>query len=208
MRKILVTQRLMTNTTYHEIREGLDINWSRLLFDLGFLPIVLPIGISFEEYFSSIEIDGILLTGGNDLSRFSEDELSFKRDSIEKNLISFAIKNDISIYGVCRGMQIIADFFGSTFKKVDEHINIKHTLRINDESKYSEYLKELTEVNSFHSFAIDKLSSDLLVSAYSNDNIIESIEHKKYKVFGQMWHSERENPFKDEELKIMREFFK
>ncbi|MGB7401721.1 MAG: gamma-glutamyl-gamma-aminobutyrate hydrolase family protein [Arcobacter sp.] len=208
MKKILITQRLMTNTTYHEIREGLDINWSRLLFDLGFLPIVLPIGINFEEYFNTMKIDGILLTGGNDISRFSEDELSFKRDSLEKNLIGFAIKNDISLYGVCRGMQIIADFFGSTFKKIDMHINVKHKLRINEESKYSKYLKELTEVNSFHSFAINKPSSDLLISAYSNDDIIEAIEHKRYKIFGQMWHSERENPFKDEELKLMKGFFK
>ena len=31
--------------------------------------------------------------------------------------IRYAIENSISLFGVCRGMQLIAEYFGSTFKK-------------------------------------------------------------------------------------------
>jgi len=34
--------------------------------------------------------------------------------------------------------------------------------------------------------------------------IVKAIEHKKYKIFGQMWHSEREKPFNKNEMKLIR----
>ena len=35
--------------------------------------------------------------------------------------------------------------------------------------------------------------------------MIKAIEHTKYKIFGQMWHSEREEPFRQEELMLIKE---
>jgi hypothetical protein len=44
----------------------------------------LPIEFEYKEYFKSIKIDGIILTGGNDLSAINKDYLSSKRDKFEK----------------------------------------------------------------------------------------------------------------------------
>lgn len=207
MKKIAVTQRLILNESYYELREALDINWGVLFEKLDILPIVLPIEYNFEIYFKSLNIDGIILTGGNDLNIVNEDKVSKKRDIFEKKLLKYAIENNIPVFGFCRGMQVIADFFGADFKEVRNQIAIKHELKINCNSKYFTYLNKIEKVNSFHNYSINNISNDILISATNEDGIIKAIEHKKYKIFAQMWHSERENPINEKELNLIKEFF-
>ena len=52
---------------------------------LNFLPIILPIQFDYKKYFNSIKIDGIILSGGNDLNIIHKNSLSFRRDRFEKN---------------------------------------------------------------------------------------------------------------------------
>lgn len=148
-----------------------------------------------------------MLTGGNDLSIYKFSETSLKRDLFEKKLIDYGIKNNIPILGVCRGMQLIADYFGSSFKTVEGQVAIKHSLEINKDSKYFNELIKLDEVNSYHDYAIDEVPKELLISATDEFGIIKSIEHREYKIFGQMWHSEREMPFHKYELAFIEDFF-
>jgi len=207
MKKIAITQRLILNDSYYELREALDVRWSVLFQELDFLPIVLPIKYEFKKYFDSIDIDGIFLTGGNDLNSLNPSKESKQRDIFEKKLIEYGIENEIPIFGVCRGMQIMAEYFGSDFIEVENQVGIKHTIKVNKDSRYFKYLNEINEVNSFHNYAVKNLSEDFLISATSRDNIIKAIEHKKYKIFGQMWHSEREEPFDTNELSLIQKFF-
>ena len=208
MKKIAITQRLISNQSYFEIREALDIKWGKLLKKSNIIPIILPIEFGYKKYFESIKIDGIILTGGNDTNEMNNNNLSLKRDIFEKKLIKYAIKNHIPILGVCRGMQIIAEYFGASFKKVKGQISIRHGLRINKKSRYLKELKKISTVNSFHNYAIDILPKNLMVSATNQDGIIKSIEHKKYKIFGQMWHTERENNFKNNQINLIKKIFK
>tara|TARA_B100001063_G_C16720190_1_gene533087 strand:- start:253 stop:888 length:636 start_codon:yes stop_codon:yes gene_type:complete len=207
MKKILITQRLISNQSYYEIREALDTNYSKLLSKSGFLPIALPYEINFIDYFNEFNISGILLTGGNDLNSFSSNPLSEQRDIYEKNLITFAIEKNIPIFGICRGLQIIAEYFGSTFKKVLGQVNTRHTIKYNNNSSLSKELKNIDKVNSFHNFAIDDLGEELKVSATNESGMIKAIEHKKYKIFAQMWHSERKAIFSENEIKLIQNFF-
>lgn len=80
MMNIAVTQRLMLNDCYHELREALDTRWSLLFDELNFLPIILPIEYDFKKYFENIKIDGIVLTGGNDLNSLNSSDESLQRD--------------------------------------------------------------------------------------------------------------------------------
>ncbi len=207
MKKIFITQRLADNETYFEQREMLDISWGKLFQEINLLPIILPYEYNFENYFKEFKIDGILLTGGNDLNSLNENRLSKKRDEFEKRLISYAIKNCIPIFGVCRGMQIIAQYFGSTFRRIKGQVNIEHQLKVTQNSKYFTYLNQLNKVNSFHNYSIDNISNELIISATSESGIIKAIEHKKYKIFAQMWHSERVEPFNNNELNLIKDFF-
>jgi len=69
------------------------------------------------------------------------------------------------------------------------------------------YLINLEKVNSYHNCSVGNIGNDLLVSAKSEDNSIEAIEHTKNKIFAQMWHPEREEPFVKAELELIKEFF-
>ena len=135
MKKIAITQRLISNNTYPEVRDALDLNWPKLFSELGFLAIILPTEGDIEEYYQLIGFDGIILSGGNDLFKTNPNSLSQKRDAFEKKVISFAIKNNIPLLGVCRGMQIIGDFFGNNSKPVNRHTAVKHELVTFEDSK-------------------------------------------------------------------------
>ena len=68
-------------------------------------------------------------------------------------------------------------------KKVKNHVNITHGLKTIDSSEDLRYIKKIEQVNSFHNYAIDNLSNQLSIVALSQeDNTIEAIKHKKYKI--------------------------
>jgi len=204
MKKIAVTQRLTENDTYFEQREALDINFGKLFEYLGLLMIPIPVESNFSKYFEELPIDGVLLTGGNDLSSQNKNGLSMKRDNFEKEILSYCIDNKIPIMGLCRGMQIIAEYFGCSLAPVKNHVGTRHKLKVNQESEYFHYLDNLDDVNSFHNYAVDNVTDDLIISARSEDDVIMAIEHKKHRIFAQMWHSERENPFNKKELELIK----
>ncbi|MFA5879142.1 MAG: gamma-glutamyl-gamma-aminobutyrate hydrolase family protein [Candidatus Margulisiibacteriota bacterium] len=207
MKKILVTQRLIKNENYEEIRDALDVNWAKLFMELNYLPILLPTYFNFRDYFDNFKIDGIFLTGGNDLSSVNNNLLSIDRDKFEKSLIEYGCEKSIPIFGVCRGMQLIAEFFGSDFKLVQNHVNIRHDLLPDNNSRYIKEIVEIREVNSFHNYAINYLADSLQVVCTSEDGVIEAIEHKSLPIFGQMWHTEREKSFPEPELNLIKLFF-
>lgn len=204
MKKIALTQRLILNEECNETREALDIRYCKLLKDCGYLPIVLPYEVNYTDYFENFEIEGLLLTGGNDLSTYNFNNLSKIRDDYETKILEYCIKKNIPILGICRGMQLIADYFGSNFIKCEGEIEKKQKLISMSNSKYHKYISKIESVNSYHNFAIDNLSNNLIISAVNENGIIKAIEHKKYNIFGQMWHSEREEEFSNKELELIK----
>lgn len=207
MRKIAITQRLIKNKGYEETRECLDLNYSAFIYSCGFLPVLLPIKVDFNKYFKEINIDGILLTSGNDLSTFDKNDLSIARDNFEKTLIEYGIENYIPVFGICRGLQLIASYFGSDIEKIDGHVNTRHNLLLNNDSKYKHQLENLDFVNSFHNFGVKNITDELTVSATDENNSIEALEHKNYKIFAQMWHPERDQIFKNSQKNHVKNFF-
>ena len=208
MKKVAITQKLDNDPNFGEIKNSLDIEWQKFLLPLNLIPIPIPIDIGLSSY-QFIGLDGLILTGGNDLSSCSGSKISKMRDYHEISCIKYAIKNNIPIIGVCRGMQLIAEYFGSTLKKVKNHVNITHGLKTIDSSEDLRYIKKIEQVNSFHNYAIDNLSNQLSIVALSQeDNTIEAIKHKKYKIFAQMWHPERPLLFSKLNAKHFSLFFK
>ena len=207
MKIIGITQRVFNHHEYKETREALDINWSRYIYELGFIPLILPININPNEYFKHFKIDGLLLSGGNDTYSKSNNELSKKRDEFEFSIINYSLNNSLPILGVCRGMLLINEFFNGDIEKINNHVAVNHCVTSSSKSKYHTLIKSIKNVNSFHNYSINKLGDDLTISAVDNFENIEAIEHKKHKIFGQMWHPERKSSFEKEQNELIKYFF-
>jgi putative glutamine amidotransferase len=191
MKRIALTQRLVKNDSYREIREALDINWGAFIQQAGFEPLALPVKYDFRK----LRFDGALLTGGNDLAVVSGDETDKLRDDFEYALLDFCITKKIPVLGVCRGMQLINVYFDGSLKRTANHAGVRHRL------------DNGMEVNSFHNFSADRLGNGLEVTARSGDGTIEMIRHNEHKICAQMYHPERYDPFCDYDLRFLRSFF-
>ncbi len=210
MKKILLSQRLIQNPSYPEIREALDIQWGAFLSKCGLLPIALSFKAPLDEYFRLIKPDGVLLTGGNDLASLNPtDPLCKMRDEFESRLIEIAVKSKIPLLGVCRGAQMVAHFFGSTFKKRDGHVGINHRVRFQGRGIFEANYSQKTLVNSYHGFCIQSTGKELLTEGIvETDQTVEAFSHKSLPIFGMMWHPERVDPFLVSDISFFKKIFK
>jgi putative glutamine amidotransferase len=82
----------------------------------GGLPILLPVGVDLamlEDYLDGVE--GLILSGGGDIDSayFGElphpglGEISPERDEFEIELVRLALKREIPLVGICRGVQVL-----------------------------------------------------------------------------------------------------
>ncbi|MGB9665037.1 MAG: gamma-glutamyl-gamma-aminobutyrate hydrolase family protein [Ignavibacteria bacterium] len=169
-----------------------------------------------------VKCSGLLLPGGVDIdpeNYFQKNEGLSKindeskvRDRFERELIDVALKNKLPILGICRGFQLVNIHLGGTlFQDIKNHRNSEgeedliHKVKVNQESKLFEIVNsDEGFVNSSHHQAIDKISDELIATAYSDDGIVEALEWKdksnKSPLLLVQWHPERmkdknENPF-------------
>ena len=208
MKSILITQRFIENTSYAEMREALDSNWGKFFNEVNAIPIPCLSEFYIEKYLNLTDIGGVLLSGGNDLSIFSQDKASLLRDKFENKLIKKCIEKDIPLLGICRGMQIIASYFGVPFEKKEGHVGTYHELNFIKDSPYYNCFSKKREVNSFHNYTIFETTNGIMKFAVSKDSTIEGIYHKKYNIAGIMWHPEREFPFNTTDISFINQFFK
>ncbi|WP_299290886.1 gamma-glutamyl-gamma-aminobutyrate hydrolase family protein [Nitrosopumilus sp.] len=203
--KIGISSRIVSAPNYDEKRDAISHEWPKLLEKLGLIPIIIPNVLeNVKEFVENAQIDGLILSGGDNIGEF------IQRDNTEKNLLEFGIKKEIPIIGVCRGMQIINNYFGGTEIKNNnnDHVNKSHFIKIKQNEFVSLLNKTETKVNSFHNNIITKehIGNGLqIVALDKNDETIEAFSHSKFPIIGVMWHPEREQ--NEDNLKIIKTFF-
>lgn len=199
--KIAITQRIDFVEDRNEYRDCLDQSLVKLIVSLGHIPLLISNvflqdnSVSFiEKYLNQFEPEGILISGGNDIGEFPE------RDKTEEYLYNWALKKNIPILGICRGMQLIGLLNGAKLKKVDGHVKISHKVvnTLND---------KVFEKNSYHDYSLSNCPKDFDIIYLSNDGEIESIKHKQKKIVGIMWHPEREKVFSEDDLNLIQEIY-
>lgn len=160
------------------------------------------------------KMDGILLTGGNDVAPalYGEPKESFcgennpLRDRMETRLIELALQADKPVFGICRGLQILNAVLGGTLYqdlKNQTGTEICHSM----DKPYDRTVHEVTilpdtplaelygpgalAVNSRHHQGIKTLAPALRAQATAPDGLIESVYLPGYRfVQAVQWHPE------------------
>lgn len=195
MKKIIISQRRDNVPNREEIRDGLDVRFATIFFELDYLPIPLCSELcSTDGYIEALEPDAILISGGNDIGEQP------KRDMLEARLLNYAQERLIPVIGICRGAQVINQFCGGSQVPVVGHVAKNHALH-GDWAIKNGY----SEVNSYHNFGItkDTIAKSLNVLAYTKDGVVEALRHEVLPWLGIMWHPEREQKLDSIDRKVL-----
>lgn len=159
-------------------------------------------------------LDGIIITGGKDVdpARYGQephaetDEPRRDRDAWEDGLLMAAIDRGLPFLGICRGAQMLnvalggtlvqhlPDVIGSTRYNLGGGEFADNDVEIEPISKLGEVLAGHSSfpVKSYHHQAIGELADGLVVSARSDDGVIQAIELPGATFgVGVQWHPEQ-----------------
>ena len=108
--------------------------------------------------------------------------------------------------GFCRGLQMIASFYGAELTRSVGHVATLHAVALEDEGPL--VLQSRTSVNSFHDWSLKReaLCNGLAVSATAPDGTVEALYHREYRQAAVMWHPER-SPCDTRDVELMKQLF-
>ena len=191
-----------------------------------------PVAITPEWPRSLDGLDGLLLTGGTDLNPRLYGESADKhalppddeRDKMEIDLLHAALKTNLPVLAICRGMQLFQVALGGKLiqhlessaihvQKPDHHATAArhpsaHTIRVEKGTKLAEIIGVGEhDVNSRHHQAVKGCAGGLRVSARSADGTIEAMElpTKRFAVAVQ-WHPEDRIGISEADRRLFRAF--
>ncbi len=194
MKIVAISQRVDNIKEYGEIRDALDEQWHRLFWQMDAVLVPVPnLPESIPAVLERLRPEAVVLSGGNTPVVYGG--TAKQRDKVDEMLIEYAVQYSRPLLGVCRGMQSVALYFGSSLRKVEGHVAVKH-----------EVTGEINRtVNSYHTYAVDRLGGELRAAAWTKQGEIEALQHQTLPVFGMMWHPERMNGFDKDDIKLIRE---
>ena len=128
---------------------------------------------SLENY------DSIILSG-----RIKNEK---KTNEINSKIVTYSIKNDIKLLGICYGAEILALTLGGTIRKTLSLQKGNETIKIFKENLIS---SNSLDVFESHGFEISKLPSALVPLAESKNCKYEIIQYEKKLIFGTQFHPE------------------
>ena len=197
MKLIGITMRVDVHPDYGERRDALDQQWLAFFKVCGLTPIFIPNSPELiTKYLELFQFSGFVLTGGNSPVKYGGD--APERDEVDQYLIDWSIKNNKPILGVCRGMQSIQQAYGHSLDNVAGHIVKQQKILINGQEQI---------VNSYHKLATKTCQLPLESWAISDDGVIKAVKHQNEKIYGIMWHPERNTPFEQQDIKLFKKVF-
>lgn len=179
----------------------------------GGLAVMLPLTDLEEDARLILDrFDGLLFTGGHDVEPclYGEEKLPIcgdtcpQRDTMEQKLLLGALERDLSVLGICRGLQLMNAVLGGTLyqdivTQFSAHTNhrmaapygrAEHSVAILPGTPLA-MLGETIGVNSCHHQGIHALSHRMEAMAVAPDGLVEAAYVKDQKfAWAVQWHPE------------------
>jgi putative glutamine amidotransferase len=176
--------------------------------------LVPPSEEALEETLEAL--DGLLLSGGNDLDPSSYDADPHpettatrpERDRGELALLEGALARDMPVLAVCRGSQVLnvarggdlvqhlPEVVGDERHKHTPGVFADHDVRVEPASKLGELVGDRAPVKSHHHQGYGRIGEGLREVAWADDGTVEALEDpdKRFAV-GVLWHPEAGEDF-------------
>lgn len=155
-------------------------------------------------------LDAIVFAGGSDLdpalynaAPHPETEgIRPERDAGEVPLMAAALKRDLPVLGICRGMQLMTIVSGGSLvqhlpEKVGTHDHragdgtyALHLVRLEPGSQVHQILGDTLSVPSYHHQGIES-AGELTITGWAHDDTPEVVEDPRHRfALGVLWHPE------------------
>lgn len=182
-------------------RSAANQQYIEAVAEAGGAPVLVPMDLNPDTLAAIYaNLDGLLLPGGDDVApyRYHQDphpglgHVDDRRDELELTLATWALRDNLPVLGICRGIQVLAVAAGGTLYQdvpsqlsgaashdVREHGRDHrcHDITIQPGSRLAQALGTVsTPVNSFHHQAVLDVPPGFSVSATAPDGVIEGIE--------------------------------
>jgi putative glutamine amidotransferase len=157
-------------------------------------------------------VDALLLTGGLDVdpalygeTPHDTTEVDAERDRFEIPLSREAVARDMPVFAICRGVQVLnVAAGGSLVQDIPTAVttdlqhsidvpkdHVAHPVRVTPGTRLASSLGASTAVNSRHHQAVGQVAPSFVVSAVSEDGVVEAIERPGSTFcVGVQWHPE------------------
>ncbi len=181
----------------------------------GGIPVILPHDDGVDAGTILSTMDGLLLSGGEDVDPglFGEEPwpengtIDPERDVFEISLAKQAMAWKMPLLGICRGIQVMNVAAGGTIcqdiaraiERPYKHNqqaprwHVTHSIKIKKKSTLFNIIGEDTlRVNSFHHQMMGNLAPGFIISAHSEDGVVEGFETADNDIFclGVQFHPE------------------
>ena len=221
-------------TAHHEAQQALNRAYVHAIEAAGGVPIILPVTRDADIIARYLGVvDGLLLSGGVDIGPEWYDApphpklgpTDADRDATEIPLACAAVAQDVPIFGICRGLQVLNVALGGSLyqdlpaehpsliahQQTDRNIprsQTVHNIALAPEGRLAGILgPDPMPVNSLHHQAIHRLAPGMEITARAADGVIEAVEMPgKYYVVAVQFHPEETAPHEERSRRMFPRF--
>lgn len=175
--------------------------------------ILMPVEIDVDRAHAILDrFDALVLSGGGDIhpSRYGGEDhhklwgVQAERDAFDLALARAAVERAMPFLAVCRGMQALNVALGGT---LDPHLpdregmiahrkpgpddDVLHDVRLEPGTRTALAAgAEFVAGASSHHQGVEKLGEGLVATGWSDDGLVEAVEHEDGWTVGVQWHPE------------------